>query len=242
MKTKEVKQSIQSIGPRWAGFVAGLGILAMIYPAMVVLTMLEDVLIKGNTAQTAQNVLAAGGFGSSVWIMLSTVIVLDIVASVALWKYFAPASPGLAKAVMVSRLVYAAVFAVAILQLTSAANDPNQSLVAITGFNHIWHASLLLFGVHLLILGWLVGRLAFRSDYLYKVTGVIVGGLLLIGGAGYLIDNVGLLFIPAYETSPIMVAALAIGETLFAGWLFSKSLKFFGIPTMVRKLKTHSTR
>lgn len=239
MKTKEMKQSI---GPRWAGFAAGFGILAMIYPALVVLTMLEDVLVKGNAAQTAQNVLAAGGFGGSVWMMLGMVLALDIVASVALWKYFAPASPALAKAVMVSRLVYTAVFAVAILQLTGAANDPNQSLVAITGFNDIWHASLLLFGVHLLLLGWLVGRLAFRSDLLYKATGVIVGGLLLVGGAGYLIDNVGLLFIPGYETSPLMMTALAAGETLFAGWLFSKSLKFFGIPTMVRKLKTHSTR
>lgn len=234
MRAKAVSQSAQSIGPRKASFVAGFGILAMIIPAMVVLTMLEDVLVKGNAMQTAQNVLAAGGFGSSVWIMLGIVLVLDIVASVAMWKLFAPAAPGLAKAIMVSRLVYTAIFAVAILQLTGAASDSNQSLVAITRFNDIWHASLLIFGIHLLLIGGLILRLAFTSDYLYKTTGLIVGGCLLIGGVGYLVDNVGLLFISGYETSTMMVAALATGETLFALWLVAKSF-------MVRKLRPVSS-
>jgi uncharacterized protein DUF4386 len=235
VKTKKANESAQSIGPRKAGFVAGLSILAMIYPAMVVLTMLESVMVKGDAAQTVQNVLAVGGFGLGVWIMLGIVVILDVVASVALWKFFASASTILPKAVMVTRLGYTVIFAVAILQLTSAASDSTQSLVAITHFNDIWHASLLIFGIHLLLIGWLVVRLAFTSTHLYKATGVIVGGLLLVGGAGYLIDNIGLLFIPGYETATVMVVALAAGETLFALWLFSKSLGFFGIPMLVRK-------
>ncbi len=215
----------QTSMPRKAGVIAGLSILAMIYPAMVVLTMLENVLVKGDAAHTAQNVVAAGGFGSSVWIMLGIVVTLDAVVSLALGRYFAPVARTLATAIMVSRLVYTAIFAVAILQLTGAASDPNQSLTAITRFNDIWHASLLVFGIHLLLIGCAVVRLAFRSGHLHKATGVIVGGLLLIGGLGYLIDNVGLLFINGYVTSDLMMAALAAGETLFAVWMLVKNLR-----------------
>jgi len=222
VKTKDAVATVRS----WpASLAAGLGIIAMIYPAMIVLTMLEDVLVKGDAAQTAQNVLAAGGFGSSVWLMLGIVIVLDIVVSVALWRLFIPVGAGLAKAIMVSRLVYTAVFALAIFQLTSAAGDPNQSLVAITRFNDIWHASLLVFGVHLLCIGWLIVRLPFRSNYLFKTTGVVLGTLLLIGGTGYLVDNVGLLFISGYATSMPMVIALATGETVFGFWLCFKGVR-----------------
>jgi hypothetical protein len=227
----------QPIGPRTSGLIAGLSILAMIYPAMVVLTMLEDVLVKGNAAQTAQNVADAGGFGSSAWIMLGIVVVLDVVASLALQRYFAPVARTLAMAIMASRLVYTAIFVVAILQLTGA-NNPGQSLAAITRFNDIWHASLLIFGIHLLLIGWTIVRLAFASDHLYKTTGVIVGVLLLIGGTGYLIDNVGLLFVPDYTTSGLMVAALAAGETLFALWILLKNLQFLGIPALVRRLQS----
>ncbi len=198
----------QTIMPRKAGFITGLSILALIYPAMVALTTLE-------------NTKTAGGFGSSVWIMLGIVVTLDAVVSVALGRYFAPVARTLARAIMVSRLVYTAIFAVAILQLI----DASQSLAAIARFNDIWHASLLVFGIHLLLIGVTIGRLAFVSGHLSKATGAIVGGLLLIGGVGYLIDNIGLLFIHGYATSDLMMAALTAGETLFAVWILIKNLR-----------------
>jgi hypothetical protein len=240
VQTTKDLQSAESIGARKAGFAAGMGILAMIYPAIVVLTMLEDVLVKGSSVQTEQNVVAAGGLGSRVWIMLGIVVALDVVVSLELRKHFAPVAHGLARTIMVSRLAYTAIFAIAIFHLTEAAGYPNQSLTAITRFNNIWHASLLVFGIHLLLIGWILVQVALTSNHLYKVTGFVVGGLLLVSGAGYLIDNVGLLFFPGYATSGLMIAALATGETLFAVWLLLKSLRFVGIPTLVRKLQNGS--
>ncbi|MFJ2239319.1 DUF4386 family protein [Streptomyces sp. NPDC087859] len=46
----------------------------------------------------------------------------------------------------------------------------------------IWNAGLIFFGIHLLL-----GLLAFRSDYVPRVLGV----LLALAGLGYLVDSLG---------------------------------------------------
>ncbi|TWJ29933.1 uncharacterized protein DUF4386 [Micromonospora sagamiensis] len=115
--------------------------------------------------------------------------------------------------------VYAVVFAVAITHLIAAAgllrDDPATDRISpsvyaqITEFEEIWSRGLILFGVHLLLLGWL----AWRSPSAPTWVAVLVA----IAGAGYLADSIGPLISSAYM---IEVAAVTFGgEIILMGWL-----------------------
>jgi hypothetical protein len=101
------------------------------------------------------------------------------------------------------RTVYAGVFLVAIGQLWA---------MRITTFDDIWHAGLFLFGLHLL----LIGYLAFRSGYLPRAIGV----LLAVAGLGYAIDTVGRMLTTGPWTD--MSSFTFVGEFLLALWLVTR--------------------
>ena len=79
--------------------------------------------------------------------------------------------------------------------------DPDQALLAVDAYDTIWHVGLILFGVHLL----LIGALAYRSGFMPKIFGI----LLVIAGLGYLADGFGAVLVPDY--------AISIGPFTFVG-------------------------
>ena len=82
------------------------------------------------------------------------------------------------------RIAYAAVFLVAIAQLASVPSllgDPELALNAIESYNIVWRVGLLLFALHLL----LVGYLGYRSGFMPRVLAVLIA----IAGAGYFVDG-----------------------------------------------------
>ena len=82
-------------------------------------------------------------------------------------------------------------------------------LAEIQQFYDIWSLGLGLFGIHLLLIGWL----AFTSGFVPRVIGVLVA----IAGAGYLIDSLGGLL---YATYTFELASLTfIGEVVLMVWL-----------------------
>ena len=121
------------------------------------------------------------------------------------------------------RGLYAAIFAVAILHLVAAARllggspshgridtqVPGQVLAEIQRFEDLWSLALGLFGVHLLLIGWL----AFTSGFVPRFIGVLVG----IAGAGYLADCLGGLLSTRYA---IEVASFTfVGEVVLMVWM-----------------------
>jgi hypothetical protein len=83
-----------------------------------------------------------------------------------------------------------------------------QALLKIQSYNDIWMAGLLLFGVHLIELGYL----AYRSGYVPRVIGV----LLVIAGAGYAFDT----FNSVLVQRPVVVSTVTfVGEAVLAVWL-----------------------
>ncbi|MFT3797960.1 DUF4386 family protein [Microbacterium sp.] len=90
-------------------------------------------------------------------------------------------------------MVYAAAFAVAAGFLFEPAD--------VDRFHAIWEAALLIFGLHLI----LVGVAIIRATALPTLVGVLV----LISGAGYAIDAVSMAISPS--------APLTLGEVLFVG-------------------------
>ena len=131
-------------------------------------------------------------------------------------------SPAISMLTAVFRLVYAAVLLVAVGQLlraldilTVGSGPPagtgdvsGRAMLELNAFQHIYDLGLLLFGIHLALLGYL----SLRSDYIPKVIGV----LLVVAGAGYAFDTVAAVL--ALDLSPVS-AFTFLGEPLLALWL-----------------------
>ena len=210
---------------RRGSVIAGTGILLMAVLAGVgQLVVIEGMITEGNAAKTAEDILASEGMfrlGVASWYVVA---ILDVVVAWALLQVFTPVNRGMARLAAWSRLAYAAVLTVAVGQLagiptllrsddySSAFGNEQlqaQAMLRVDGFNDIWIAALILFGVHLL----LIGYLAFKSGYVPKVIGV----LLVIAGAGYVFDSFSTVL---SQGPPIIVSTVTfLGEFLLACWL-----------------------
>lgn len=145
---------------------------------------------------------------------------LDIVVAWGLFRVFEPVSSGLSMLTAWFRLAYAAIFVVAIAQLAgvlrllpgagSAGKNglPAQVLSTVHSYDDIWSAGLVLFGVHLVLLGVLV----YRAVYAPRILGL----LLIIAGLGYAIGGFSVLLFPPGTN---VAAYTFIGEVFLIFWL-----------------------
>ena len=179
---------------------------------------INPLVTPGDAAETAQNILASESMFRWGIASLILVAICDIIVASALLTLFGPVNRGVSTTAAWFRAAYAAVYLTGISQLLVAVKvlaDPGQASRAIDAFTTIWHASLILFAVHLL----LEGYLAYRSGFMPKVFGI----LLVIAGLGYLADGFGAVLIPDY--------AISIGQFTFVGevalilWLLIKGTR-----------------
>lgn len=220
---------------RRAGLVGGLGILVLAALAAVGgLGLVAGLVTEGDPAATARDILAAEGTFRLGVASLYLVVVLDVVVAWALFRFFSPVSGSIARLAAWFRLAYAGVYLVAISQLAgipgllrddgyAAALGQKQveaqALLAVDAYHDVWLAGLILFGAHLL----LVGYLAYRSGYVPRLLGV----LLAVAGAGYVLDTLSSVLF----RSPVTVSTFTfLGEFLLAVWLVARSHR---VPTEV---------
>jgi len=185
---------------------------------------LKGLVTQGNAAQTAKDITGSEGLFRLGIASLLLVIALDVVIALALYRVFSPVNKSISMLAAALRLVYAGVFMVAIGQLLGVlrllSNDGylsvfsadqlrTQALLGINAFTDLWHAGLFLFGLHLLVIGYL----AFRSGYVPRLLGV----LLAIAGLGYVTDTFGVILSQGTWTD--VSSFTFIGEFLFALWL-----------------------
>lgn len=212
-------------GIRNASLTAGVGLLLMSALAgFGYFAAVEGLVTPGDAAQTARDITASEGLFRLGIVSLFLVIVLDVVVAWGLYRVFNPVSHSLSLLAAWLRIVFAGVFMVAISQLVGVprllGNDDYlavfgadqlqaQVLLRFSAFTDIWDAGLLLFGLHLLVIGYL----AYRSGYVPKLLGVLLG----IAGFGYTFDS----FVAVISSNPsIEVATFTfVGEFLFALWL-----------------------
>lgn len=155
---------------------------------------------------------------------LLVVAILDVVVAWALYTVFEPANRRVSQLAMLFRVVYAGVFVVAISQLVGVIGTLTdadaltaytteqlhaQAMLGIDAFNHTWNAGLLVFSVHLLLLGYL----AYRADYVPTLVGI----LLAIAGLGYAVDSLGAVLLADYSLQVAIVTF--VGEIVLVGWL-----------------------
>jgi len=208
------------------------------------LVAVEGLVTPGDAARTAADVTASAGLFRLGIVAMFGVVALDVVVAWALYRVFLPVSGGLAALAAAFRLVYAGVYLVAISHLVGvlgllASEDQHvalgteqvhaQALLRIEAFADVFSAGLLLFGLHLL----LIGHLAYRSGFAPRWLGV----LLTVAGLGYLFDSVaGVL---SGGAVPEIAGFTFVGELVLAVWLLAKA---FTIPTPAHLVENGATR
>jgi Domain of unknown function (DUF4386) len=210
---------------RNASLTAGVGLLLMsAFAGFGVFAAVEGLVTPGNAARTTRDIAASEGLFRLGIVSLFLVIALDVVVAWGLYRVFGPVSQGLSLLAAWLRIVYGGIFMVAIGQLLGVprllGNDDYlaafgadqvqaQALLRIDTFYDIWDAGLFLFGLHLLVIGYL----AYRSGYVPRLLGV----LLCIAGFGYTFDS----FIAVFSPSALIeiTTFTFIGEFLLALWL-----------------------
>jgi hypothetical protein len=215
-------------GVRRSALVAGVGILVMaVLAGAANFGAIQGLITKGDATTTAKDILASEGLFRLGIVALVVVVILDVVVAWALLTFFEPVHKGLATLAAWLRLSYAAIFAVAISQLvgvlhllsngqylTTFSMDQRrtEALLKIQSFQDTWDVSLVLFGLHLV----LIGYLAYKSGYVPRILGV----LLVVAGLGYLVDSFSGLLAASYSVS--VAAFTFIGEPLLMLWLLVK--------------------
>jgi len=198
---------------RSASLVAGLALALMaVLSGFGVFGAIQPSITPGNAEATAAAILGSELMFRLGIASLILVIVLDVIAASALYTVFAPVNQSLSRMAAWFRLAYSVVFLVAILQLPIAVSllaEPVAALRAIEAFYTIWYIGLILFGFHLL----LIGYLAFRSGFMAKVFGI----LLILAGIGYAVDGFGLVIIPDFTA--FLGQFLFVGEVVLIFWL-----------------------
>ena len=181
-------------------------------------------IVPGDTAETVRNILGNRGlFLIGLFAHLITFIA-DIILAWALYVLLVPVHRALSLLTAWFRLVYTAVALGALMHLVSAFRLLGDSAyrevfgaeqlhaqveVLIQSFKYEWSFSLLIFGIHVALLGYLVAR----SGYIPRVVGV----LLVIAGLGYMLNYLRPYLYPDLDTDFLFVTFF--GELVFALWL-----------------------
>src|SRR5215207_949866 len=210
------------ISLRTAAIVAGVGLLLMaVLSPIAYLNTFQKLVIFDDAALSAQNILNFIGEFRTAIILLFIVAILDIIVAWGLYIVFIPANKKLSALAAWLRVIYGVIFMFAISKLYVAlqvlAPDGAQAMSFLKAFQSIWDMGLILFGVHLLVLGYL----AFSSGYIPKWLGIF----LVLASVGYTVDGIGKMLSPDYSLN--LAQFTFIGEVLLIFWLLWKGFRGF---------------
>lgn len=220
------------ITARQAARIAGYGYLVIFVLAIFANFFVRVRLIdQDDAAATAGNITDSETLFRVALVCFLVVFVLDVVIAWALYVFFRAVNSELSLLTAWFRLAYTVILGVAlvffflVLELLGGADyltafDAGQLdaqvMLYLDAFNYLWLIGLVCFGIHLALLGYLV----LKSASIPRILGV----LLALAGAAYLIDTLANALIANYEDyetvfAVIVVVPAVIGELAFALWL-----------------------
>jgi len=213
---------------RKAALTAGVGLALMVLIAPFAnFYVLPKIIVAGDAAGTAENMLAWEGLFRLGAMSILVVAILDIIIAWGLYVLLKPVNRSLSLLTAWFRIIYATVFAVAIanlfhplqwvksphyLQVFEPGQIHAQVLMSVEAFQKEWNLGLIIFGCHLLVLGFLL----YKADYIPRVIGILV----VIAGGGYMVNGVIHGLLPDVNLGLLMVTF--IGEVVFLFWLLIK--------------------
>ena len=190
--------------------------------------------VAGDAATTTDNIQASESLYRSGVVSYLIVFLSEIGTTILLYKLLTPVNKTLAMVMMTTRLMQAAVHAANLINfifplillnggdyLTSFAPDQINSLVLL--FTDVHYYGVLVseafFAVSLFLLGYLV----YKSELFPGILGI----MLAIAGAGYVLDSFGIFLMPQHQAlfANIMIAPAIIAELSFTLWLLIKGIR-----------------
>jgi len=218
------------ISHRRAALVAGLAYVVITVLSLFAISVF-DAAEPDNPAATVDNIvnyeaLFRGGLAAFI-----IVLIADVVVAWALYVFFERTSRELSLFAAWFRLMYVAIAAAALLNLldvlnlvdgtgVSAALEQGQRntqvMLSLDAYNHGFFLGLIFFGVHLLLLGFVM----VRSDDAPRLLGILVA----LAGLAYVVINLARVVLPDYRDHedlllPLLVVLAVPGEFGLIGWL-----------------------
>ena len=213
---------------RTAALIAGLSLLIMVMAApFAELYAYPKLVISGNAAQTVQNILENKSLFTAVIFGYLITFICDVLAAWALYVLLKPVNENISLLAAWFRLIYTVIALVALLDLVTVLRLLNTSnistlfqpdqlqaqvMLSLQVFRSHWYFGLLFFGIHLILLGYLV----LRSKYIPALFGV----LLVIAGLGYMLTTLKPYLFPTINLD--FAEYTFYGELLFMLWLLIK--------------------
>jgi len=200
--------------PRTLSVIAGLSYLVIFFAAVFANFFVLEAIQKEPLLTIRENHLMVR-FGIMAFIIT---VVFDVVVAWALYELFRKNS--LSGLSTLFRMIHAAIMGVAIfaLPVALASTSTKEILHQVDIFNTIWLIGLFFFGIHLILLGRILGKPKFITLFL------------VIAGVMYMVDTSAHFLLQNYsEYSSIFLAMVAIpsifGEMAFSVWLLVKGGK-----------------
>ncbi len=232
-----ITDELSDISERQAALAAGFGLLVMCFLAPIAyFSVIQNLIVQGDAQATVANIMdSLGSFRISV-VLLLLVAILDVVVAWGLYVLFKPVNKSLSLLTAWLRVVYAAVFVVAITSLYNilpllgdagyaeilGADQLNtQVMLLLESYRIEWDTGLAIFGIHLFLLGYL----------LFKSGTRILGVLVVLAGIGYIVDSFGKMLLADYSLT-VGLYTFA-GEILLLFWLLW--IGFKGVPTALER-------
>ncbi|MEZ5032629.1 MAG: DUF4386 domain-containing protein [Saprospiraceae bacterium] len=215
--------------PRSLNLFAGIGYLIIfvsgIYANFVVL---DSMIVPDDAMGTWNQITAQSGLFRMGMLAFVVMVIFDTLLTWALYHLLKHVRPELSQLAAWLRLVNCALFGAALVHLfqvtaligPSAQPDADllsvRAMEALDLFNYTWLIGLIFFGLHLVVLGYLV----FRSISMPSWIGI----LLFVAGLGYLTDSFAQFMLPTYDDVKdvfMMVVSIpgVIGELSLTIWL-----------------------
>lgn len=223
---------------RQAALIAGAGYLIIFVLAIFANFVVRTGLIEADDpAVTASNIMDSEGLFRLGLVAFLIVFVVDVVIAWALYIFFRDLSQEYSLLSAWFRLVYTVFLGVAVifffvaLQLLSGADYLNafdtdqlntQTLVVLDAFNYTWLVGLFAFGIHLILMGYLIVRSGWVT--------VLLGYVLMVAGAAYMADTLANALVANYDDVAgvflvIVAVPSVIGELWLTIWLLARGGK-----------------
>ncbi len=222
MRHAESGSLVEQLSVRQAALMTGLAYL--LNPVTFAEMYAMPHLVSANPAQTVANITAHPHLFSAAILSYVFSALGDVVIAWGLYVMLSPVNRSLALLGSSLQLMYAAIWLSAISHLgvlyrlvaipdysrhIGAADLPVQAVLLLGAFRSAWGIALILFGLHLVVTGWLMARSTYLPHWL--------GWLLFLDGWAWVVDQLSIYLFPQATLGFLQVVFVI--ELVFMVWL-----------------------
>ena len=221
----ETQNQIADISIKNSALIAGISLLLMAIIAPIAnFSILHGLVAPDDAAKTVSNITENIGTFRIAIVLFLIVALLDILIAWSLYIFLRQQNKSLSLLTAWLRIIYASILCVVIINLINVLQFLNgadylsgfsesqlqtQIMLSINSFSQGWEFGLIIFGIHLLLLGYLI----LKAGYMRKILGILI----LLAASGYLIDGFCKLLLTDYNIS--ISKFTFIGEVILIFWL-----------------------